>query len=110
MVVGNSSLRVEQKPEKVQIPLKFYFELDDNSKDGIQYSMSKFVKLIFPQMEKQCKLPLNQWISWIAKRAILAPENAMVDQINSGICKAFPGNKLVYSRTDATVDPVQLLS
>ena len=41
------------------------------------------VEKIFPDINESFHAPEQQWISWIAERAMLAPRNSSVDQINA---------------------------
>ena len=38
---------------------------------------------VFPDINANFHAPVQQWISWIAERAILIPKNSSVDQINA---------------------------
>ena len=43
--------------------------------------------------------------AWIKERAILAPKNKQVDEINRSMLKTLPGDERSYTSIDTTVDP-----
>ena len=61
--------------------------------------LSALIEWTFPNLLHNCKNP-----SWIAERAILAPHNSIVQEVNNAVAAKFPGEEWVCSSADVIVD------
>ena len=58
-------------------------------------SMKRFTEMVFPNIEENMKDH-----SWLDGRAILAPTNKKVDELNDLVTESLPGNPIPLSRSD----------
>ena len=104
--LGNGELRTVGEPDSIQIPPENLTEIQDDSRINIKESLMQFVEKIFPDIGANFRAPEQQWISWIAERAILTPKNRSVDEINAIVIQdLLPGEAIVLSSADSTCDP-----
>jgi hypothetical protein len=54
---------------------------------------------VFPDLNERCKHPV-QAAKWLASRAVLAPTNAVVDELNSKMLKKFNGREIICCSAD----------
>ena len=61
---------------------------------------SDLMDSVFPQ------LPLKYSdMEWLSQRAILAPKNSIVNNVNDQLLQLIPGEAYVYKSIDRTIDP-----
>ena len=103
--LGNGELRTVGEPDSIQIPPENLTEIQDDSRINIRESLMQFVEKIFPDIGANFRAPEQQWISWIAERAILTPKNRSVDETNAIVIQdLLPGEAIVLSSADSTPD------
>ena len=84
----------------VELPDSFCQELGADGVDGLD----ALIDWTFPELEQRCSDP-----KYIAERAILAPLNASVDEVNERILRRFPGESTLFHSADSTpVDEVTI--
>ena len=66
---------------------------------------TELVQAVFPQLHEQYKNT-----AWLAERAILAPRNDAVSQINDTMLRLIPENEKVYLAIDTTIEPDDALN
>ena len=63
---------------------------------------------VFPNLAGFLQCPNNQtWLNWLSEKAILAPKNDVVDNINSNILKQLPGQERCYKSIDTVIETDQ---
>jgi hypothetical protein len=72
--------------------------IDATSRQSLNASIMRAVDWVFPDLNRR-----HTDLDWIAERAILAPKNIAVDDINAVISDAFPGALIICSSADTTV-------
>lgn len=69
---------------------------------------AKLLKIIFPNLaERHQTHTTDEWIDWLSERAILAPLNADVDEINNKIMLDLLGQSHTYYSVDTVVEADQ---
>ena len=63
-------------------------------------SPNELVQAVFPQLHERYKDT-----AWLGERAILAPRNDAVNQINDTMLQLIPDNEKVYLAVDTTMEP-----
>ena len=101
--LGDGKLETFEDTDLVKLPDEMCMVIKPNSKDDLESEKKAMVSLanhVFP------KLGLNsQKKDWMDGRAILAPTNKQVDQINNLISESFPGDPKVLLSSDEVVNP-----
>ena len=65
---------------------------------------------VFPDLRIHYNNPdHNNWINWLCERAILAPKNDVVDEINKHILQQLPGELATYLSIDTVIDTDQAM-
>ena len=104
--LGNGYLPIVKLPDSIQIPPRYLYEIQHDSCIAIRESLRKFLEKTLPNINANFHAPEQQWISWIAERAMLPPKNSSVDQINVIISQELlPGEAIILSSADSARDP-----
>ncbi len=85
--------------DTVVLPPDMCMAIDDTSRSTLNDSIMVAVNWVFPDLHGR-----YADFEWIAERAILAPKNASVDDINDLISDTFPGALTMCTSADSTVD------
>ena len=62
--------------------------------------MKKLTNHVYPKLSNNFSKP-----GWLDSRAILAPANKQVDQLNNLIADSFPGQPIILSSSDEVINP-----
>jgi hypothetical protein len=89
--LGDGNLETVEGTDLVQLP-------DENQNQ--KFAMMNLTKHVYPKLEENWRK-----VGWMDGRAILAPTNKQVDQINELISDHFPGNPLVCLSSDELINP-----
>ena len=115
--IGNGSLETVEDPDWVDIrhPEVLLTTIDNTNEETVATSLDGFIKEVFPNIKDHIKS--ENWSNWISERAILAPKNVEVDNINLHIINEVPGDATTLWSSDATVNtsdqtmfPVEVLN
>jgi hypothetical protein len=98
--LGDGKLPIVEAPDIIELPERFVFPINDDSPGKINTSKLEFIHKIFPNMAEKAAGPIEDWIDWIGERAILAPKNSQVDELNFKISEIFPGEARIMSSAD----------
>ena len=101
--LGNGEMEVIADTDLVQIPDEMCLKIEPNTLKNPRAekeSMKQLSDHVYPNLSK------NVCISgWMDGRAILAPTNQQVDQLNDLITDGFPGKPVVLTSSDEVVNP-----
>merc|ERR1712240_464336 len=100
--VGNGDLEKKDDSDFFRIPEEMCFKIESNTFEnpkGESKSMDKLANYVYPNISGNYSKP-----GWLDGRAILAPTNKQVDQINNAITDKFPGKPVVLFSSDEAVD------
>ena len=87
----------------VEIPADMCQKIIPNTlknKDAEKESMKNLTNHVYPNLTKNFKQS-----GWMEGRAILAPTNKQVDQLNNLIADSFPGQPVVLTSSDEVINP-----
>ena len=101
--LGDGDLETVEGTDLVQLPDDMCMEIHPNSKEAPEsekFAMMNLTKHVYPKLEENWRK-----VGWMDGRAILAPTNKQVDQINELISDHFPGNPLVCLSSDELINP-----
>ena len=101
--LGNGEMEVIEDSDLVQIPEEMCFRIEANTKEnpnGEKQSMQRLAYHIYPDMHKNYNKP-----GWMDGRAILAPTNNQVSNLNNLLADKFPGKPIVLTSSDEVVNP-----
>ena len=101
--LGNGDMDVLEDTDMVQIPDNMCYRIQTNTKQnpsGEKDSMEQLAGHVYPDI---CKNFATS--GWMDGRAILAPTNKQVDQLNNLITDKFPGQPIVLTSSDEVVNP-----
>ena len=82
----------------VEIDEDLCMKIESNTSTDVEVeyrSMKSFAELVFPDIETNGKDS-----KWLEGRAILAPTNKKVDELNDLITDSFPGDEIILSSSD----------
>ena len=94
---------VLEDTDLVEIPPEMCIKIEPNSlknPDGERRAMQGLADNVYPKISKNFDKP-----GWMDGRAILAPTNQQVDQLNNLITDSFPGEPIVLTSSDEIVNP-----
>ena len=89
LMIGNGSTKCLDDTDLVELPSDMCMDIEPNSKtnpDAEKQSMMKLAGHVYPNLVQNFSRK-----GWLNGRAILAPTNKQVDQINHLIVDSFPG-------------------
>ena len=104
--IGNGTLDTIKDTEMIEIPDTMYMKIEVNSKENPtaeKKSMEKLAKHVYPELIRNYNKK-----GWMDGRAILAPTNKQVDEINNLISESFPGQPFVLTSSDDVFNPDDL--
>ena len=101
--LGNGEAEVCEGTDLVEIPEKLCLNIEPNSPENPnaeKVSMTNLMNHVYPNIKSN-----HGKTGWLDGRAILAPTNKQVDQLNNLISEVFPGDPVVLSSSDEVVNP-----
>lgn len=96
--VGNGQLPY-LKDDYIELPADMCITIDATCRRTLYESMLQVVSWVFPDLDKR-----HTDYEWMAERAILAPKNTAVDDINAVVSDVFPGELNICTSADRTVN------
>ena len=100
--LGNGNIDTIAGTEYVEIPEEMCMEIQKRSADhpnAVKDSMQRLAEHVYPMLNINYKKN-----SWMNGRAILAPTNKDVDEINNLISDNFPGSPIILTSSDDLID------
>ena len=104
--IGDGEIPVVEEADSIEIPDEMCMEIvPKSSKDphSEKNAMKKLAEHVYPNLGCNSKIP-----GWMDGRAILAPTNKQVNDINNMITDSFPGQPHVLTSSDELVNPADL--
>ena len=104
--IGDGTVDVLKGTEMIEIPEEMCMKIETNSPGNPfaeRNSMQKLTEHVYPDLNKNFKKK-----GWMDGRAILAPTNKKVDEINNLITDMFPGKPVVLCSSDEVINPDDL--
>ena len=101
--LGNGAVETIEDTDLVEIPADMCQKIIPNTlknKDAERESMKNLTDHVYPNLTKNFKQS-----GWMEGRAILAPTNKQVDQLNNLIADSFPGQPVVLTSSDEVINP-----
>ena len=101
--IGDGSLETVNNTDMIEIPEEIFLKIEANTlsdRGAEKNSMKCLIEHVYPNLNKNFKLT-----GWMEGRAILAPTNKEVDQINNIIADSFYGQPAVLTSSDELVNP-----
>jgi ATP-dependent exoDNAse (exonuclease V) alpha subunit len=92
--LGDGSMEVMEDTDLVEIPNTV------NNPQSEKSSMKRLADHVYPNLSTN----FNK-AGWMEGRAILAPTNKQVDNLNNSIADSFPGNPIVLTSSDELINP-----
>ena len=96
--LGEGKVELIKGTEMIAIPDSMHMKIEQNCKEdpnAEKMSMQKLANHVYPDLRKNYHKK-----GWMDGRAILAPTNKQVDEINNLISDSFPGNPFVLTSSD----------
>ena len=104
--LGYGDIPIAVLPDSIRIPPENPYEIQEDSDIASRESLRQSMENVFPDINANVHTPEQQWISWIAERAMLTPSNSSVDQINAIISQEqLLGEATILCSADSTSDP-----
>ena len=100
--LGNGQINLVDDTDLIEIPSEMCFRIEPNTKknpNGEKDSMKVLADHVYPDLSHNIEIP-----GWMNRRAILAPTNKQVDQLNNLISDQFPGYPIVLTSSDEVVN------
>ena len=94
---------VVEDTDLIELPNEMCFRIEPNTSknpNGVKESMELLAGHVYPNIGKNFSK-----CEWMDGRAILAPTNQQVDNLNNLITDQFPGNPIVLTSSDEVVNP-----
>ena len=101
--LGNGEMEVMEDTDMVQIPEEMCFRINSNTKQNPKAERESMEVLAGHVYPKLCTNFAKS--GWMDGRAILAPTNQQVDQLNNLITDTFPGQPIILTSSDEVVNP-----
>ena len=101
--LGNGLIPTVPNTDMIEIPSNMTMKIESNTatnQDAEKKSMKDLIEFVYPNL-----LSNFNKSGWMKGRAILAPTNKQVDQINNLIAEFFPGRPAVLTSSDALINP-----
>jgi ATP-dependent DNA helicase PIF1 len=101
--LGNGDIETIEGTNLVQIPEEMCMEIVPNTRaipNGEKDSMKKLAEFVYPNLKESFNMK-----GWMNGRAILAPTNSQVNQINDMLTDMLPGVPVVLSSSDDLINP-----
>ena len=103
LMIGDGTLECVDNTDLVELPSDMCMDIEPNSPkhpEAEKQSMMKLAEHVYPNLTDNFYKD-----DWLNGRAILAPTNKQVDQINNLIVDSFPGTPVVLSSSDELINP-----
>jgi hypothetical protein len=101
--LGNGITEVAEDTDMVEIPDDMCMHIESNTPNNPEAhknSMKDLANFVYPNLGTN----FNK-AGWMEGRAILAPTNQQVDNLNNLIADSFPGHPTVLTSSDELIDP-----
>ena len=101
--LGDGLMEVVEDTDLVEIPADMCMKIKTNTAkhpDAEKKSMSDLADHVYPNFSRN----INK-VGWMDGRAILAPTNKQVDELNNLIADTFPGKPVVLTSSDQVINP-----
>ena len=101
-ILGDGNAETIEDTDLVEIPEDMCMEIRPNSSnepESEKNAMNKLADHVYPNLKENFNTN-----GWMEGRAILAPTNKQVDQLNDLITDKFPGNPVVLSSSDEVIN------
>ena len=101
--LGDGDVEAINGTDLIEIPEEMCLNIEPNTKDGPNNekdAMKKLSDFVYPNLKKNFSK-----FGWMKGRAILAPTNIQVNQINDLLTDILPGVPVVLSSSDSLIDP-----
>ena len=96
--LGNGTAPTVKDTDLVEIDNDLCHKIESNTNNDIEAetrSMKRFTEMVFPNIEENMADH-----SWLEGRAILAPTNKKVDELNDLVTDSLPGDPIILSSSD----------
>ena len=106
VMIGDGNIPTLDEADSIEIPDEMCMEIVPKSlkePNSEKYAMKKLSDHVYPNLGKNFEIP-----GWMDGRAILAPTNKQVNDINNMITDSFPGQPHVLASSDELVNPDDL--
>ena len=100
--LGDGTAETIENTDYVEIPVEMCMEIkerDEKNPNAVKQSMQQLADHVYPRLKHNFSKD-----GWMNGRAILAPTNREVDDINNMISETFPGDPIVLSSSDDLMD------
>ena len=100
--IGDGTVGTLEGTEMIDIPDEICMNIEPNSRDkpwAEKLSMQKLAEHVYPDLGENYMKK-----GWMDGRAILAPTNKQVDEINNLIADSFPGKAVVLTSSDEVMN------
>ena len=101
--LGNGTIEVAEDTDMVEIPSDMCMKIEPNTPqnpEAHRTSMKNLTDFVYPNLTTN----FNK-AGWMEGRAILAPTNKQVDNLNNLLADSFPGHPTVLTSSDELIDP-----
>jgi ATP-dependent DNA helicase PIF1 len=102
LTIGDGTMPTIHPPDWVLLPELQCVSIDNSTPGTVQQSMQRLVDWTFPNLAQH----YND-VAWLSKRAIFAPTNSAVDQLNDMCIGNMPGDIIVLHSADSVSNPEQ---
>ena len=103
LTIGNGSIECLDGTDLIEMPSDMCMDIGQNSPkhpEAEKHSMMKLAEHVYTNLNDNFSKK-----DWLNGRAILAPTNKQVDQINNLIVDSFPGTPVVLTSSDELINP-----
>ena len=103
MSLGDGSMETVENTNLVELPDEMCLKIEPNTpknKESEKKSMIELADHVYPNLSNNFTKP-----KWMEGRAILAPTNKQVDELNNLIADSFPGQPIVMTSLDELINP-----
>ena len=101
--LGDGLMEVIEDTDLVEIPADMCMKIETNTAkhpEAEKKSMSSLADHVYPNLSRNINKD-----GWMEGRAILAPTNKQVDELNNMIADSFPGKPVVLTSSDQVINP-----
>ena len=97
--LGDGNLQTHGDTDYVTLPSQICTEIENGNEAK---SEDEAISFVFGDIETECTK--RDWPEYVAKRAILAPLNEIVNRINSKCLEKLPGDEVILAGINRTVN------
>ena len=104
--IGNGDIPTVDEDSMIEIPREMCMEISPKSfgyPNSEKRAMEELAHHVYPDLQKNWKVS-----GWMNGRAILAPTNKQVTEINNMITESFPGQPHILTSSDELINPDDL--